>query len=117
MPPVGAATPTSHSACATALSSSILSLLLRSSSIPVSYSKPLSLRPLLSYPLEETPTPIFWIMKHLRRVLFGFCLGAAGLIRTCFLWINSDYYTTLLGTCPGYHPFPPPTLAWSLLDS
>jgi magnesium-transporting ATPase (P-type) len=53
-------------------------------------------------------------MKHLRRVLFGFGLGAAGLILTAVLWINSDYYTTLLASHPGYHPVLPHNLAWSL---
>ena len=46
-------------------------------------------------------------MKHLRRVPFGFGLGAAGLILTAVLWINSDYYTTLLASHSGYHPVLP----------
>ena len=53
-------------------------------------------------------------MKHLRTILFGFSLGAAGLILTAVLWINDDYYTTLLASHPGYHPILPHSLAWCL---
>jgi hypothetical protein len=53
-------------------------------------------------------------MKNLRTILFGFSLGAAGLILTAVLWINDDYYTTLLASHPGYHSILPHSLAWSL---
>jgi drug/metabolite transporter (DMT)-like permease len=52
--------------------------------------------------------------RHLQRILFGFGLGAAGLILTAVLWIKDDYYTTLLASHPDYHPILPHNLAWSL---
>jgi hypothetical protein len=52
--------------------------------------------------------------RHLQRILFGFGLGAAGLILTAVLWINDDYHTTLLASHPDYHPILPHNLAWPL---
>ena len=52
--------------------------------------------------------------RHLQRILFGFGLGAAGLILTAVLWISDNYYATLLASHPDYHPILPHNLAWSL---
>jgi hypothetical protein len=54
------------------------------------------------------------VMKRLQTLLFGFGLGAAGLILTAVLWINDDYYATLLASHPSYQPILPHNLAWFL---